>query len=607
MKITAKAWLLFIFAAIICLGLWYKFGYPQFTFVDLSIDKKEALNRAESYLRFRKVEPKEYLRAVVFDTDNWTDRYLQKTLGLKSEEEFIKRHGYELFSWQIRFFKEFQKEEYVIGVSPKSGEIINFRHLIEDIEPREAIQKENAKAQVEEFLRKTYGLNLKEYDFHEEKTKRYEQRIDYGFSWEKKGVYIPWQKNQGGAKLLIGATISGNEIRDFYKSRLDIPERFRRYIENQFVFGEYLSSFSFLLFMLLVISSIFIVVKRKQTLVIRLSKKCFLYLGIFFLCINIIYILNNLQNLIISYPTSTRLSSFIGIYLIKLIINLIFLSVAFILPGLAGEYLRSETMPDNKYSSFLHYIKSTLYSRSMAKSIILGHILFFIFLGFQATIFYFGQRYLGVWREWFKLTQLSSSFIPFLSAFVIGSSASLNEEIVFRLFGISWVKRYLKNTVLAVVLTSLIWGFGHTEYPIFPVWFRGIEVSLLGLLFGFIFIRYGIIPLIVAHYLFDVFWGVAAYILGHSSSYLLLGSLLVLAIPLAFAMLCFLINKDEKEKETKAILDSTQEYNLDILKTFISAKKSHGLGAQSIKEELLRHNWDVTLVDLAIAEVFKEK
>ena len=604
MRLTFKAWLLFILIAVLCFGLWLKLEYPRFAFINLSIDRKEALSRAQSYLNSLGVNTKEYSRAVVFHTDDWSDRYLQKTLGLKSEEEFIQQYDYELFSWRVRFFKELQKEEYVVRVSPKSGNVISFKHLIEDIESRDTIEKENARAKAQEFLKNIYGLNLNEYEFHEEQIRRYDRRIDFSFSWERKGVYIPWKKEEGGAKLLIGATISGNEVREFYKSILDIPEKFQRYIENQIVFGEYLYSFYFLLFILLVAWSIFVVVKRKHTLVIRLCKKWYLYLAIFFFIINIVYVVNNIQNIRISYPTSSHLASFIGLYLVKLLINIIFLTVIFIMPGLAGESLRSEALPDNKYSSFLHYIKSTFCSRGITQSIMLGYVLFFIILGFQATIFYFGQRYLGVWREWLKLTQLSSAYIPFLSAFIIGSSASLSEEVVFRLFGISLAKKYLKSTMLAVVLISLIWGFGHSEYAIFPVWFRGIEVSSIGFLFGFIFIRYGLIPLIVAHYLFDVFLGVSAHILGRSSTYLFVGSIFILVIPLAYALAAYFINREEREREIKTLLDSTQEYNLDILITFVSAKKSQGFSAQAIKEELIHHNWDIALVDLAINSVF---
>ena len=320
--------------------------------------------------------------------------------------------------------------------------------MIEDVEPREVVEKDVARQNAEEFLKSAYGLNLNDYGFHEEKIKRYDRRIDYTFLWEKKGVYIPWGKEQGGAKLLIGATVSGQEIREFYKSRLDIPEKFQRYIENQFAIGAYLSSLSFLFLIFLLGWSMYIVNKKSHNLNIRLCKKLFLCLVIFLVIINIAYNFNNIQRIIIEYPTSISLTAFMVTYLVRIVLNLIFLSICFILPGLAGESLRHNVLPNNKYSSLLHYIKSTFYSRDMSERIVLGYILFLIFLGLQALLFYFGQRYLGVWREWIKLTQLSSAYVPFLSAFIIASNASLNEEVIFRLFSISWAKKYFKNTII---------------------------------------------------------------------------------------------------------------------------------------------------------------
>ena len=605
MKISFKEWILFVLIAFFSLGLWFKFEYSRFAFVDLSVNKKEALTQAESYLKSQGVDTDKYLKAIVFDTDEWADRYLQRTIGVKSEEGFIKKYDYELFSWLVRFFQELKKEEYIIRISSRSGNILNFKHLIEDVELREVVDKNAARQKAEGFLKSAFGLNLNEYDFHEEKIKRYDRRIDYTFSWEKKGVYIPWGKEQGGAKLLIGATISGQEIREFYKSKLDIPEKFQRYIENQFALGTYLSGLSFLFLFFLLAWSIYIVNKERYNLILRLCKKLFVYLVIFLVIINIIYFFNNAQNTIIEYPTSINLVAFIATCLVKIIINLIFLSICFILPGIAGESLRYQVMPNNKYSSFLHYIKSTFYSRNVSERIILGYILFLIFLGFQAVLLQFGQRYLGVWREWIKLTQLSSSYVPFLSAFIVASNASLNEEIIFRLFNINWAKKYLKNTIIAVIFSAFIWGLGHSEYAIFPVWFRVIEVTILGFLFGFIFIRYGLIALIVAHYLFDVFWGTAPYILGHSRLDLFIGSILLLAIPLIFALVAYFMNKEDKERKVAIMLNPTEKFNLNILITFVASRKSQGLSPIEAKKELMQHNWDISLIELAINEVFR--
>ncbi len=604
MRIAAKEWFIWVLIAIFGICLWYKFGYPQFAFVDLSLDKNEALKIAESYLKSIGVNPKGYLKAIVFIADDWSDRYLQKTIGLKKEEEFLKHHDYELFFWKIRFFKELQKEEYVIRVSPKSGDILSFGHLIEDAEFRKSIDKATAKQKAVEFLKKTYGFNLEEHVVNDDLTRYYDKRIDYIFSWKRKDIYIPWGKDEGGAKLLIGVTVSGDEIRGYYKNALDIPEKFQRYISNQLSSGEYFSSFSFLSLILFLFCSIFIVVKKQHTLMVRVCKKWFLYLGVFCAIINFIYFFNNLQDIMMGYPTSSHLASFIGLSLIKITVSILFFSVIFILPGLAGEWLRSEVLPGAKFSSFSYYIRSTFYSRGITYSILFGYILFIVILGAQAVLFYFGQQYLGVWKEWSKLTHFSSAYLPFLSAFTIGSIASLSEEIIFRLFGVSLIKKYLKNTILAVIFSSLTWGIGHAGYAIFPFWFRGLEVTLIGFFLGFVFLKYGLIPLIVAHYLFDVFWGISAFILTPSPTYLFIGSLLVLVLPMAFAAIAYFMNQKEQEKEFRLLLNPLQKYNLSILIPFISMKKSQGIPASEIKKELIAHNWDSVLVDLATSEVF---
>ncbi|MDD5660749.1 MAG: type II CAAX endopeptidase family protein [Candidatus Omnitrophica bacterium] len=606
MKIKFKDWCTFIILAILCFGLWYKLEYPRFAFVDLSFNKQQALSESENYLKSKGVDTNKYARAVIFDSDERFNRYFQHAAGLKAEEEFIKQHDFDLFRWMVRFFKESQKEEYLVYLSPRTGKVIRFMHLIEDVEPRADLGKEASRQTAESFLRDNFGADLKNYDFHEEKIKRYENRIEYVFSWEKKGVYIPWKAHQGGAKLLTEVTVSGHKIREFYKNKFDLPEGFVRYVEKQFVLGAYLYSIFYIIIFILLAWSVNIVLRRRQDIVPRLTKKWFYYAACFLLVINTADFINNLQNVFMAYPTSARLSSFIGLAFTRWLFNTGFLIIGFIMPGIAGETLCSEVFPEKKYNTFLSYIKSSFFNRTLTRSVILGYLIWVIMLGLQAVVFYNGQKYLGVWREWYTMTYFSSSYVPLFSAFVIGASASLNEEINFRLFGISLAKKYLRNSILAVILASVVWGMGHTMYAIFPVWFRIVEISLIGLFYGFIFIRFGIIPLLVAHYLFDVFLCSAAYLLGKSSLYLFYTSVGLLAIPLFLAILAYFTNKSQIDKPLRNTLDEVQVYNLGVLVTFVSAKRSQGCSIESIKNELIRHNWDHLLVGLAIKEVFKE-
>jgi hypothetical protein len=41
-----------------------------------------------------------------------------------------------------------------------------------------------------------------------------------------------------------------------------------------------------------------------------------------------------------------------------------------------------------------------------------------------------------------------------------------------------------KVTFLALLLPAMIWAFGHSTYPVFPVYFRGIKLTIAGLIFG---------------------------------------------------------------------------------------------------------------------------
>jgi len=183
----------------------------------------------------------------------------------------------------------------------------------------------------------------------------------------------------------------------------------------------------------------------------------------------------------------------------------------------------------------------------------MGYLLFSILIGLQATAFFLGQKFLGVWVEQVRLVEMSSAYLPFLAALIIAFRASFNEEILFRLFGINLGKRYLRNAVLAVLLVSLIWGFGHSEYAVFPTWFRGIEVTLMGLVLGFVFLKFGLVAVIIAHYIFDVFWGTAPYLLGKTTSFLFGSSLFIILLPLLVALAAYFINGREESVQVPKV------------------------------------------------------
>ncbi len=163
------------------------------------------------------------------------------------------------------------------------------------------------------------------------------------------------------------------------------------------------------------------------------------------------------------------------------------------------------------------------YGSMIMRSMGNGYLICVIVLGFQSFLFFIAGKLFDIWATSDPLTSthnlLAPEYYPLLAW-----SAAISEEAVFRMFGIvffvyiirsicnglfrvtGWL--FLQKTIIhlipAVVLSNMIWALGHTGYSIYPVYTRFIEVTLLGFIFAYAFLRYGLITAIFAHASMDI-------------------------------------------------------------------------------------------------------
>jgi hypothetical protein len=220
-----------------------------------------------------------------------------------------------------------------------------------------------------------------------------------------------------------------------------------------------------------------------------------------------------------------------------------------------------------------------------------------------------GQRYWGVWREYSWMNQLTTAYIPFIAAFTVAFKASFMEELMYRLFAISLGKKLFKNALIAVVVSSLVWGFGHSGYAVFPMWFRGVEVTCIGLFLSYVYLRFGIIPVIVAHFLFDIFWNTAGYLLGHTNPAYFMNALGLLLLPLLLGLTAFVKNENKEERPLTWYLNAHQQHNVEVLASYLKEhwEKFEGKTREQIKKEIISHNWDMAVVEVAVDRLMGEK
>ncbi len=597
-------WLLLLALAAGGIFLWYRLALPRYQSIDLSISQSKAVDIAKTFLKARRgVDIHRYRMAVSFDVDESTDRYLQKTLGIAASQQLVRRLHYDLFCWVVRFFKEKQKEEFKVAVSSATGEVVGFSHLIEDTAFRPLVDKEKARAFAFNFLKTTFAFDPARFIIHGEDVKKYDNRLEYVFSWQDKDVDIPWNKSKekGRAKLLTDVTVSGNEVLAFDKSQFEIPDGFNRYVDNLKQTGQNLTLIFRILYLALLTIAIVVVVNRKHQVVARSVKPFYVAIGTGIFVLMALDVLNSYQNLLFDYQTTQSLGDYMVRQFIENIIGPFFIAVAFALPALAGESLRFEAAPQKKDRAFLSTLLSSFCSISIARQIFVGYMAAAVILGAQAFIYDLGFKYCGVWDELSWLTQASTSLFPAFTALAIGFQASFSEEAMFRLFAINLFKKYGVPTIIAVFLSAAMWGFGHTGYEIFPMWFRGVEVTSIGIVMGIFYLRFGFMCVIAAHFLIDSFLSGLPYLLNPRASFDFYSSLAVITLPLLLALIALIFNRNTPEKPLSIRFNPQQQFNYKLLQELCASKTSGELIA--LKKDLQRHGWDAAIIE----RVFENK
>jgi hypothetical protein len=132
------------------------------------------------------------------------------------------------------------------------------------------------------------------------------------------------------------------------------------------------------------------------------------------------------------------------------------------------------------------------------------------------------------------------------------------------------------------------------------MWFRGVEVTCIGLFMGFFYLRFGIVCVIAAHFLMDAFWSSLPYFLNPHASFDFYSSLAVMALPLLFALTALILNKNVQEKPLSIRYNPQQQFNYNLLMELCASKTPEQLVI--LKKDLQRHGWDAAIIERVFGE-----
>jgi len=525
-----RALILWVLAGIV--GLWYAHAHFFEAFPEASVNFKvtraEAMARAKSFAESLGQNVNDYRSVIVFGVDGDAKTYLERQIGLKEANRLMSSEVH-VWSWNVRFFKPQQEEEFRVGVSPE-GNITGYLHKIPEAQAGAEPSRETAQEIAQKFLVERLGKSTATWDFlpEEASSEKKPNRVDWKFTWEKHG----FRAKDAPERLTI--ELNGSQI-GTAREALKVPEQWERDYER-LRSGNTILNITFVIPYVLLFGSV-IWLGIQFTRADQTSWRLALQLGVLVTVFMAAMQLNQWPLDVSRYDTNAAFGSFaIKRIMWALLVGISSaLTVTLVLPG--GEPLYRAAKPQ-----FLRlrnaFTARGLRSKEFFSSTIVGFSLAAAHMGILVA-FYLVANKLGAWApQEINYEDSVSTAIPWIGGIAIGLLASTSEEFLFRLFAIPYLQNLTKSRVLAVVLAAFSWGFLHTTYPNEPPYIRGLEVGLIGIVAGFVMLRWGILATLIWHYTVDATLVGLLLIRSHSVYLRVSGIVIGLAIliPFGFAV-----------------------------------------------------------------------
>lgn len=302
--------------------------------------------------------------------------------------------------------------------------------------------------------------------------------------------YLDPEAKIGDSRLQLNFSFENRELRS-YEPSFSVPNAHKAYVEKQTLNATLLTLLGYGLFTL-VLGILAIVYSVKTKAHTSFKRGIFLAVALF-----VIQMLNTYNLLPVFQAEGMSESSIKGIMIFYVGYSLVFsVLLYFSLVGGSGLWGKEDGL--NPWPR----AKEPGYGRYVLESMKLGYLWACILLGVQSLIFIVLNLTLHTWSTTDASQSPYNMLYPWLFP-LMAWFAGISEEAVYRLFGIRMVKKIVRSTFVASLITSIIWALGHTLYPIYPVISRPIELVIIGLLFSYIFLRYGYLTSVFAHVVFN--------------------------------------------------------------------------------------------------------
>lgn len=507
---TVLFWIVF---TIVCGGcIWFTLRYfskaMPIANVSIGMSRTQALQKAQTLATQLHIGPDAPWTAAAFDSDGNVQTFVElEAGGSQAFNAMITGTLFSPFTWQARLFKENDPHEATFVFKP-DGTSYGFEETIAENTPGASLSKEQARTIAENGAQKHWNINFADYQLIESsQEKKPNGRIDHQFTYERPGISVGTE-----GKYRLKLTVIGDKL-TCVKHFIKIPEGFfRRFAEIRSVNDtiSQLAVFAFWILYLIVGCYVgFLILARERRLLLRQALWCALFLAL----LQAAPSLNDLPQAWMRYSTAMSSRNFLFDYFVDIITSFLRTFVMILIPAAAvAEALTRKAF--GHHIQFWRILTTPLAgSLPVLGRVMGGFLMSTVDLALLTLTYIIARSYFGWWMPSDPMVDpnILASYFPWVSAAARSMYAGFWEELVFRavplagaaLIGDRFGKRNL-FLVIGMILQAVIFGAAHANYPMLPGYARVVELILPSFVFGFLYLRFGLLVPILSHATYDL-------------------------------------------------------------------------------------------------------
>ena len=195
-------------------------------FVRFSLDSGQAKTRAAEILRQQGVDPDRYHSAatIQYRFDPLANEYLRRSIGIEAANKVYQTQAPAAY-WTIRFFRDSEKEEYLVVLRP-DGAPHSVHHTLPEEAPGANLSKEAAQQRAEAYLLQARMLDLAQWSLVDSQSDKLPARTDHSFTWEQNAAVASLGGDEG-AHVRMDVRVQGDEPSG-YRVYIHLPEQWLR-------------------------------------------------------------------------------------------------------------------------------------------------------------------------------------------------------------------------------------------------------------------------------------------------------------------------------------------------------------------------------------------